>query len=79
MKLRQLLTNGYFPRELPPPFNTRDFATFIARSKKATRDVFLTDKPATKCAKHNLPRSGTLRRSLRIPNPVSFLQLAPCM
>src|SRR5260370_7579756 len=69
--LRSLLSKGYFPRELPPPFNTLTFAPYAAKVggswKQSTR---------TRCVSHNLARPGGFRRPLRIPNPVSYFALA---
>ena len=72
--LESLLAHGYFPRELPPPFTTRDFGAFAVRhtgswSAKAQRQW-------TQCVSHNLARSGGLRRPLSIPNPRAFFRLA---
>ena len=78
--LSNLLARGYFPKELPPPFNTRSFGIFadtapvalhLDISKKGLK-FNLTTQPAT----HNLARSGTLRRKLTIPNPVNQYQIA---
>lgn len=68
--LRALLEKGYFPRELPPPFNTSHFAAFGAG--------FGGHWPTswTRCSTHNLARAGGLRRPLKIPNPVSYFALA---
>ena len=66
-----LLTNGYFPRELPPPFVTGPFAAY-AVALAATWDK----QSWTSCAAHNLARPGGLRRPLRIPNPISYVRLA---
>ncbi len=78
--LSNLLARGYFPKELPPPFNTRSFGAFadtapadlhLDTSKEGMRSN-LTTQPAI----HNLARSGTLRRKLTIPNPVNQYQVA---
>lgn len=68
--LKSLLTRGYFPRELPPPFTTGDYAAFAVNHTggwPATR---------TQCVSHNLARPGGLRRPLSIPNPRAFFRLA---
>ena len=70
--LLALLEKGYFPRELPPPFNTRSFAAY-ATSANSTG---WSKKDWTRCVHHNLARPGGLRRPLAIPNPVSFFHLA---
>ena len=68
--LESLLARGYFPRELPPPFTTRDFAAF------AVNHVGGWPAKWTQCVRHNLARPGGLRRPLGIPNPRAFFRLA---
>lgn len=78
--LSNLLARGYFPKELPPPFNTQSFGAYADTAPVAIHlDVTkkgmksnLTTQPAI----HNLARSGTLRRKLTIPNPVNQYQIA---
>jgi len=75
-----ILARGYFPKELPPPFNTKSFgafadtapAVFHLNTTKNGIKSNLTALPAI----HNQARSGTLRRKLSIPNPVSQYQIA---
>ena len=79
--LAHVLSHGYFPKELPPPFNTLSFGTFadvatatvmrLDTSKKGLK-ANVVSKPAT----HNLARAGMLRRKLAIPNPVNQFQIA---
>ena len=79
--LSNLLSRGYFPKELPPPFNTKSFGTFAGSAPAAvmnldtsTKGVFsnIVSRPAV----HNLARAGTVRRKLTIPNPVNQYQVA---
>lgn len=78
--LASILARGYFPKELPPPFNTKLFATFA----EAAPPVFYLDTTkngikgnlVSRPAVHNLARTGTLRRKLTIPNPVNQYQVA---
>ena len=69
--LKSLLERGFFPRELPPPFNTKTFAKYAQK-------VGLSWPTGvwTRCVSHNLARPGGLRRPLRIPNPLSYFALA---
>jgi hypothetical protein len=76
VKLSDILVRGYFPKELPPPFHTSGFANFIKKQRNSIPPSFSTDSYISKCAVHNLPRSGTLHRSLGIPNPVNYYRLA---
>src|SRR6266851_4721918 len=69
-----LLTRGYFPRELPPPFTTEAFGAFVA--VPAQRATLPAQRDWTCCVSHNLARPGSLRRPLKIPNPVHHLPLA---
>lgn len=61
-----LLKRGYFPRELPPVFTTEPFGKFIG----ASGGSLTVPKGSTKCTNHNLLRLGSLRRPLKIPNPM---------
>ncbi len=85
MKVRDLLERGYFPKELPNPFTTTTFASWIADAAKAQKQPpgFLLDlskkKPKarlTKTASYSHARGGLLRRRLSIPNPVSQFVIA---
>lgn len=75
-----ILARGYFPKELPPPFNTRSFGTFADTAPATVLKLDTTKKGVKKNqtsrpAIHNLARSGTLRRKLTIPNPVNQYQV----
>ena len=69
--LLSLLERGYFPRELPPPFNTSTFASYAV-----TAGATWPKAEWTCCGAHNLARPGDLRRPLKIPNPLSYFVLA---
>ena len=80
LSLEILLGRGYFPQELPPPFNTEALATFIARY--SGKSVPFSCNKASRTSKpeiYNLARTGTLRRELSILNPIHFTFLAKCM
>lgn len=72
-RLKALLSNGYFPEELPPPFNTRDFGTYRNSLKAAWPNQH---PPKTIPEIYSLPRIGRKRRSLSIINPISQFFLA---
>lgn len=85
LQLKNLLERGYFPQELPPPFNTKSLATFVGshsgalpfrttRSNRTTRG-----NTPSKAEIYNLARTGTLRRELSILNPIHFSLLAKCV
>jgi hypothetical protein len=72
--LEALLSKGYFPRELPPPFTTRKYAAFLNDSTKIPMDL-LEKCPQSRPAAYNLATAGTLCRKLSILNPFSYLKL----
>lgn len=75
LTLEILLERGYFPQELPPPFNSQSLAKFVA-GEKAKGFPFVS-KPSTSIPEvFNLARTGTLRRQLSILNPIHFSFLA---
>ncbi|MCC7416637.1 MAG: RNA-directed DNA polymerase [Acidobacteria bacterium] len=69
--LSELLKKGYFPRELPPPFQTASFAAYAPAHAGTWGKA-----KWTRCVRHNLARPGGLRRPLGIPNPISYYRLA---
>lgn len=77
LQLHDLLSKGYFPIELPPPFNTASYADAIVNnySTSLIRRFQTTPRFSMMCV-HNLVRSGGLRRNLSIPNPKHFFLLA---
>lgn len=71
-----LLSNGYFPKELPPTFNSAGFASYVVKSgplqlTSPTGGRNLITRPAL----HNLARPNGQRRRLHIPNPFSYYSL----
>lgn len=78
--LSQILARNYFPKELPPPFNTKSFGAFAETAPTDFRLDLSTkgikNNLKTRPAFHNLARTGTLRRKLTIPNPVNQYQVA---
>jgi hypothetical protein len=75
----ELVSKGYFPRELPPPFTTKPFGNLTKQWRGQTPPGFALDfrRPIiTRHAIHNLTRFGLVRRQLSIPNPVNFYHIA---
>ncbi|HVD99041.1 MAG TPA: RNA-directed DNA polymerase [Cytophagaceae bacterium] len=70
MELKKMLSLGYFPKELPLPFYTEDFANFI--HDKIVLNRSFVSRPCT----HNLARPGNQRRVLSISHPQNFCNLA---
>jgi len=83
MNIKDLLGKGYFPKELPPPFTTRDFADKFGLIETAwncmptgTRKKY----KESKCVNYSIPKVGYSRRNLGIPNPLhqSILSKSIC-
>lgn len=75
--LVDILGRGYFPRELPPPFTTRAFATCVTDEDIDLPSCFSSNanKKAV-CGWHTLARGGDTPRVLGLVNPVPFRRLA---
>src|SRR4028119_47868 len=74
-----LLKGGYFPKELPPPFQTTSFALAITSQISSLSTQFIYHNPkefVSQSERFNLARAGTLRRILSIPNPINYTLLA---
>lgn len=79
MQIIDLLSRGYLPAELPPPFTTTAFGMFVTSSaaRPAGYPPSASAKPIiTKQSVHSLVRAGSLRRRLGIPNPIAYEQLS---
>lgn len=77
LQLFDLLSKGYFPKELPPPFTTESYAQALAGPQAAPPPGSFSSRPwfSMSCT-HNLVRTGGLRRNLSIPNPKHYFRLA---
>lgn len=62
---RDLIERGYFPVELPPPFNTSSLANNLSNLPINTQR-----KTNSKCCRYSIPKIGKARRLLGIPNPL---------
>ena len=71
--LSDLLAKGYFPKELPTPFNTRSYAAAMAAR---TPPAFSTARYETWLCRHGLARPAMLNRTLGIPHPLHYFWLA---
>jgi hypothetical protein len=83
VNLKKLLEKGYFPEELPPPFNTTSYAAINAKliSNIDTYDPVTTPAARksgklTKYCPFSIPKSKSYRRGLGIVHPLSFLRLS---
>lgn len=75
---QRTLDAGYFPQELPPPFNTQSFAHFAANNPTYIQNLwapFANQPYITKLVRHHLAQAGKNRRILSIPNPINQLRL----
>ncbi len=74
VSLHDLLNRGYFPKELPPPFDTSSYALAIS-SNIATIPRSFLEAPSAEYSSYNLARAGTLRRRLSVLNPIPYFKL----
>jgi hypothetical protein len=76
--LFHLLRDGYFPKELPPVFNTIGFSHLMSSQSAALPPKFKYNKKKqliAKMSEHNIARVGVIRRKLSIPNPIAYFLL----
>lgn len=69
-RLLALLGRGYFPDELPPPFNTASFAKYrraVGKAWAAAQPHY----PKTVPEVFSIPRAKKVRRDLSIVNPIA--------
>jgi hypothetical protein len=70
VELYELLNRGYFPKELPPPFNTSSFAKAVSGTIFDSHYAAFKGPAAAEYTPYNLARAGTLRRRLALINPI---------
>lgn len=70
-----LISRGYFPVEIPPPFATISFANYIKINQGKLPLQFTNSSKSAKLMRHSIPRVGIHRRSIGVPNPVCFHNL----
>ncbi len=80
-RLKSLLSKGYFPKELPPPFTTKTFANLLSNNLVLPghfgADIVKKSKiPPGMSVNFSLARGGFQRRKLSICNPLHFFLLA---
>jgi hypothetical protein len=71
---KRFLARGFFPKELPPAFQSGEYASAIETSGYAPPGF--PPLPKSALSYHSLARAGSVRRLLAIPNPISHLRLA---
>lgn len=76
-RLRALLKAGFFPEELPPPFNTDDLATYRAVIGTAWEGVEnYPNYPKSTPERFSIPKVTEWRRELAIVNPLAQYHVA---
>jgi hypothetical protein len=80
-RLENLLSKGYFPKELPPPFTTKYFAKLLSKKEELLGhfgvEILKKSKiPIGMNVNYSLARGGFQRRKLSICNPLHFYLLA---
>lgn len=80
LTILEALQNGYFPKELPPPFTTSSFASLIASQSLSIPPSFSSGQlpngsESAYLSLHHLTRVGKLQRRLGIPNPITHYRL----
>lgn len=75
-RLQRLLTRGYFPSELPPPFNTADFGKHAVDFATAWDIEQIAKKFWTRPEHYSVPRYGHARRVVSLVNPINQLSVA---
>ncbi len=75
---KALLTRGFFPAEVPPPFTGRMYgdALIPAINSLPREYTMLSHARDARLCRYNLARAGALVRHLSIPNPVPYVGLA---
>ncbi|APH38223.1 RNA-directed DNA polymerase [Methanohalophilus halophilus] len=79
MNLKNLLENGYFPKELPPAFSTESFASkhqIIDSQWNPTSRNDVPKIPNTQLTDYLIPKKNHIRRKLSIVNPISQFYLS---
>ena len=77
--LKDILARGFFPQELPPPFESLSFGKFIEARGPAALPFDTSQQRTSHNETYNLARAGSFRRELAILNPVHFSLLAECI
>lgn len=80
---KELIKKGFFPRELPPPFNTEDLANHLDTINASWNTIYSglngNDKKIfneSNWANISIPKVGLSRRKISIPNPLNQSKLS---
>ena len=69
-----LLSRGFLPRELPPPFGSELLGSVYGHHPLPPA-ILAAKSEQSSPVTHNLPRGGLLRRPLSIPDPIRYMLL----
>lgn len=76
-RLRALLSAGYFPEELPPPFTTANFARYRKAISTAWANLpNYPNYPKTAPERYSVPKITEWRRELSVVNPIAQFHVA---
>lgn len=73
--LQSLLTHGYFPREIPPPFTTTNYSRLVSSNINTLPGYFTEISQTGNLVDYSVSRVGISRRHIRIPNPILYFNL----
>ncbi|PQJ13123.1 hypothetical protein CJD36_005105 [Flavipsychrobacter stenotrophus] len=80
MKINSLITKGYFPEELLPPFTSEDLeivSTEVIKNLDNLDPITGKKKKVfSKCISYSTPKIKAYRRNLSIPNPLHYIRLS---
>src|SRR3546814_10256788 len=77
IRLGKLLSRGYLPAELPPPFTSEQFAKSAVVFARKWDGAKIRSKFWTAPESYSIPRYGEARRKHALVNPVNQLHIAP--
>ena len=75
-RFKSLLTRGYLPKELPPPFNSKMLG---ASGDDLLADLLIIDKNKkfkSSYGRYNHPKNNISRRQLALLNPINYLYIS---
>lgn len=74
--LQGFLSKGYFPKELPPPFESESYGNLVSSATALPAEFNSNHARTSRAINHNYLKVGALRRQLTIPNPLHYYRLS---